>query len=146
MGALSFLDRCHSIAKPGFDRWLVPTAALSIHLAIGQVYAFSVFKVPLSQLIGIAKPAAGDWKQSQIAWIFSLAILMLGLSAALFGKWLEGAGPRKAMFASAVCFSLGFFIAYVGVLAHQLWIIFLGYGVVGGIGLGLGYISPVSTL
>jgi MFS family permease len=146
MALLSFLDREHTIAKPGFNRWLVPTAALSIHLAIGQVYAFSVFKIPLSQLIGMSKPAAGDWKQSQIAWIFSLAIIMLGLSAALFGKWLEGAGPRKAMFASAVCFSLGFFIAYFGVLTHQLWIIFLGYGVVGGIGLGLGYISPVSTL
>jgi MFS family permease len=146
MALLSFLDREHTVAQPGFSRWLVPTAALSIHLAIGQVYAFSVFKIPLSQLIGISKPTPGDWKQSQIAWIFSLAILMLGLSAALFGKWLEGAGPRKAMFASAVCFSLGFFIAYVGVLTHQLWIIFLGYGVVGGIGLGLGYISPVSTL
>jgi MFS family permease len=146
MALLSFLDREHTVAQPGFSRWLVPPAALAIHLAIGQVYAFSVFKIPLSQLIGVTKPAAGDWKQSQIAWIFSLAILMLGLSAALFGKWLEGAGPRKAMFVSAVCFSLGFFIAYLGVLSHQLWLIFLGYGVVGGIGLGLGYISPVSTL
>ena len=146
MALFSFLDREHSIAAPGFNRWLVPPAALSIHLAIGQVYAFSVFKIPLSQVIGISKPAAGDWKQSQIAWIFSLAIVMLGVSAALFGKWLEGAGPRKAMFASAVCFGLGFFIAYFGVATHQLWLIFMGYGVVGGIGLGLGYISPVSTL
>src|SRR5580698_8186884 len=132
MALLSFLDRERSIAQPGFSRWLVPPAALAIHLAIGQVYAFSVFKIPLSQLIGVTKPAAGDWKQSQIAWIFSLAILMLGLSAALFGKWLEGAGPRKAMFVSAVCFSLGFFIAYLGVLSHQLWLIFLGSGVEGG--------------
>jgi MFS family permease len=146
MAVFSFLDRERTIAQPGFSRWLVPPAALAIHLAIGQVYAFSVFKIPLSQLIGVSKPAAGDWKQSQIAWIFSLAILMLGLSAALFGKWLEGAGPRKAMFASAVCFGLGFFISYFGVLTHQLWVIFFGYGVVGGIGLGLGYISPVSTL
>jgi len=97
-------------------------------------------------LLGMTKPVSGDWKQSQIAWIFSLAIVMLGLSAATFGKWLEGAGPRKAMFASAICFALGFFISYFGVLWHQLWIIFLGYGGVGGIGLGLGYISPVSTL
>ncbi len=146
MSLFSFLDRERTIAKPGFSRWLVPPAALAIHLAIGQVYAFSVFKIPLSQLIGISKPGSGDWKQSQIAWIFSLAILILGLSAALFGKWLEAAGPRKAMFASAVCFALGFFISYFGVLWHQLWIIFLGYGVVGGTGLGLGYISPVSTL
>jgi MFS family permease len=146
MSFISFLDRDRTIAKPGFSRWLVPPAALAIHLAIGQVYAFSVFKIPLSQLIGYSKPGPADWKQSQIAWIFSLAILILGLSAALFGKWLEAAGPRKAMFASAVCFALGFFISYFGVLWHQLWIIFLGYGVVGGTGLGLGYISPVSTL
>jgi len=147
MALLPFLDRDRTIAHPGFNRWLVPPAALAIHLAIGQVYAFSVFKIPLSELIGISKPAGGDWKQSQIAWIFSLAIVMLGLSAALFGKWLESAGPRKAMFASAVCFALGFYISYFGVVVtHQLWIIFLGYGIVGGIGLGLGYISPVSTL
>ena len=124
----------------------MPPAALAIHLAIGQAYAFSVFKIPLSQLIGVSKPAAGDWKQTQIAWIFSLAIVMLGLSAAAFGKWLEGAGPRKAMFVSAVCFALGFYISYFGVISHQLWLLYLGYGFVGGIGLGLGYISPVSTL
>jgi MFS family permease len=146
MALLSFLDRSKTIADAGFSRWLVPPAALAIHLAIGQVYAFSVFKIPLSQLIGLSKPGAGDWKQSQIAWIFSLAFMTLGLSAAAFGKWLEGAGPRKAMFASATCFAAGFFISYFGVIWHQLWIIFLGYGVVGGIGLGLGYISPVSTL
>jgi MFS family permease len=146
MSLLSFLDREHSIARPGYSRWLVPPAALAIHLAIGQAYAFSVFKIPLTQLIGVTKSVDGDWKQSQVAWIFSLAIVMLGLSAATFGKWLEGAGPRKAMFASAVCFSAGFFVSYFGVLAHQLWIIYLGYGVIGGIGLGLGYISPVSTL
>ena len=79
MALLSFLDREHSIAPPGYSRWLVPPAALAIHLSIGQVYAFSVFKIPLTQLIGITKPAAGDWKQSQVAWIFSVAILILGL-------------------------------------------------------------------
>ena len=103
MALTSFLDRDKSIAHAGYSRWLVPPAALAIHLCIGQVYAFSVFKIPLTQLLGITKPAADDWKQTQIAWIFSLAIVMLGLSAATFGKWLEGAGPRKAMFASAVC-------------------------------------------
>src|SRR6202161_2707521 len=146
MALLSFLDRERSVAHPGYSRWLVPPAALAIHLAIGQAYAFSVFKIPLSQLIGVSKPAAGDWKQTQIAWIFSFAIVMLGLSAAVFGKWLEGAGPRKAMFAAATCFALGFFISYFGVIWHQLWLIYFGYGFVGGIGLGLGYISPVSTL
>jgi MFS family permease len=146
MSLLSFLDRDKSIAHPGYSRWLVPPAALAIHLAIGQVYSFSVFKIPLTQLIGVNGPAPGDWRQTQIAWIFSLAIVMLGLSAATFGKWLEGAGPRKAMFASAVCFALGFYISYLGVTWHQLWLLYVGYGFVGGIGLGLGYISPVSTL
>jgi MFS family permease len=146
MGLSSFLDRERSIAKPGHSRWLVPPAALAIHLCIGQAYAFSVFKIPLTQLLGVGKSLPEDWKQTQIAWIFSLAIVMLGLSAATFGKWLEGAGPRKAMFASAVCFALGFYISSLGVISHQLWLLYVGYGVVGGTGLGLGYISPVSTL
>jgi MFS family permease len=146
MALLSFLDREKSIAHPGYSRWLVPPAALAIHLCIGQAYAFSVFKIPLTQLLGVTKSAPGDWTQPQVAWIFSLAIVILGLSAATFGKWLEGAGPRKAMFASAVCFALGFHVSSVGVHFHQLWLIYFGYGVIGGIGLGLGYISPVSTL
>jgi len=146
MALLSFLDREKSVAHPGYSRWLVPPAALAIHLAIGQVYSFSVFKIPLSQLIGITKPGPDDWSQPSLAWIFSLAIVILGLSAAVFGKWLETAGPRKAMFVAACCFGLGFCISYFGVVTHQLWIIYLGYGIIGGIGLGLGYISPVSTL
>src|ERR1700729_1039034 len=129
MASFSFLDRDKSIAHPGFSRWLVPPAALAIHLAIGQAYAFSVFKIPLTQLIGITKSADGDWKQTQVAWIFSLAIVLLGLSAATFGKWLEGAGPRKAMFAAAGCFALGFVISYFGVITHQLWLIYFGYWV-----------------
>jgi MFS family permease len=146
MALLSFLDREKSVAHPGYSRWLVPPAALAIHLCIGQAYAFSVFKIPLTRLLGVTKSLPDDWTQPQLAWIFSLAIVMLGLSAAMFGKWLEGAGPRKAMFASAVCFALGFYISYIGVASHQLWVIYLGYGLIGGTGLGLGYISPVSTL
>jgi MFS family permease len=146
MALLSFLDREKSVAHPGYSRWLVPPAALAIHLCIGQAYAFSVFKIPLTRLLGVTKSLPDDWTQPQLAWIFSLAIVILGLSAATFGKWLEGAGPRKAMFASAVCFALGFYISYLGVASHQLWIIYLGYGLIGGTGLGLGYISPVSTL
>ncbi len=159
MALFSFLDRSHSVAKPGFSRWLVPPAALSIHLAIGQAYAFSVFKKPLNYLIhvagaggglnalpGVDSPNPADWKFTDLGWIFSLAIVFLGLSAAVFGKWLERAGPRKAMFASAVCFASGFFISAVGVQIHQLWLLYIGYGVIGGIGLGIGYISPVSTL
>jgi MFS family permease len=146
MAALAFLDREHSIARPGYTRWLVPPAALAIHLSIGQAYAFSVFNIPLSHSIGITDSAPGDWKLSTIGWVFSTAIVFLGLSAALFGRWLDSAGPRKAMFASAVCFSGGFFVGALGVALHQFWLLILGYGVLGGIGLGLGYISPVSTL
>ncbi len=140
---LPFLDREHSIAGPGFSRWLVPPAALAIHLSIGQVYAFSVFKNPLLAL----KAADGSlWNAKEIGYIFSIAIAVLGLSAALLGKWLESAGPRKAMFVSASCFGLGFLVAACGVEAHSLALIYFGYGVIGGIGLGIGYISPVSTL
>jgi MFS family permease len=144
--ALSFLDREHSIAGPGYSRWLVPPAALAIHLSIGQAYAFSVFNIPLSRSIGVTDSAPADWKLSTIGWIFSIAIVFLGLSAALFGAWLERAGPRKAMFVSALCFGGGFQVAALGVATHRFWLLLFGYGVLGGIGLGLGYISPVSTL
>ncbi|QJW97726.1 L-lactate MFS transporter [Frigoriglobus tundricola] len=141
-----FLDRARTVAPPGFNRWLVPPAALAIHLCIGEVYAFSVFKLPLTQLVGIDHAAPGDWTQPSVAWVFSIAIVFLGLSAALFGSWLERAGPRKAMFASAACFGGGFLVSAAGVWLHQIGLLYLGYGVLGGIGLGLGYISPVSTL
>jgi MFS family permease len=144
---LDFLDRKRSVAGPGFNRWLVPPAALAIHLCIGQVYAFSVFKLPLTELIGINHPVKGqDWSQDQLYWIFSIAIVFLGVSAAVFGKWMEKNGPRKAMFVAACCFGGGFLVAAIGVALHNLWIVYLGYGVLGGIGLGIGYISPVSTL
>ncbi len=141
--ALSFLDRDHSVAKPGYSRWLVPPAALAIHLSIGQVYAFSVFK---NALLAYGAASGSAWSLKEIGYIFSLAIAVLGLSAALFGKWLETAGPRKAMFVAALCFGCGFLIAAEGVTLHSLAVIYIGYGVIGGIGLGLGYISPVSTL
>jgi MFS family permease len=140
----AFLDRDRSVAPVGYNRWLVPPAALAIHLAIGQVYAFSVFKTPLIQYFGPYVSAANVNKD--IGYIFSVAIAFLGISAALFGAWLEKAGPRRAMFYAAICFGAGFLIAAAGVMAHQLLLVYLGYGVVGGVGLGLGYISPVSTL
>ena len=143
---MAFLDREHSVAPVGYSRWLVPPAALAIHLSIGQAYAFSVFNLPLSRLIGGSRPAPEDWKLSTIGWVFSVAIVFLGLSAAAFGRWVERVGPRKAMFASALCFGGGFLIAALGVVSHRFSLLLLGYGVVGGIGLGLGYISPVSTL
>ncbi len=144
--ALEFLSKQRSIAKPGFSRWLVPPAAMAIHLCIGQIYAYSVFNKPLASLKGIEAPIAGDWELTTIGWIFSIALFTLGASAALFGQWLERVGPRKAMFVSAVCFAGGFFVAALGVHFHQIWLVYLGHGVLGGIGLGIGYISPVSTL
>ena len=144
----SLLDRSRTVAGPGYNRWLIPPAALAIHLAIGQAYAFSVFKKPMGALISgnVDKPDALDWTPGQLAVIFSIAIVLLGLSAAVFGKWLERVGPRKAMLASALCFSGGFLIASLGVHLHSLALVYFGYGFVGGIGLGIGYISPVSTL
>ena len=142
----SFLDRDHSIAPPGFNRWRVPPAALAIHLCIGQAYAFSVFSLPLSKAIGLSSAAPDDWKVSTIGWVFSTAIVFLGLSAALFGSWLERVGPRAAMFVSAICFCSGLALGAAGVALHEFWLLIIGYGVIGGIGLGIGYISPVSTL
>ena len=140
------LSRARIVADPGFNRWLVPPAALAIHLSIGQAYAFSVFKLPLTKVLGVTESAPGDWKQSELAWIFTIAIVFLGLSAAVFGRWLERAGPRKSGVVAACCWGLGFFISALGVRSHNIWALYLGYGVLGGCGLGLGYITPVSTL
>ncbi|MDP9037856.1 MAG: OFA family MFS transporter [Acidobacteriota bacterium] len=140
---LSFLDRERTVAPVTYNRWLIPPAALAIHLSIGQVYAFSVFKNPL---LAMHAADGSAWNLKAIGYIFSIAIAFLGISAALFGAWLERAGPRRAMFYAAICFASGFVIAALGAQIHALALIYLGYGVVGGIGLGLGYISPVSTL
>jgi MFS family permease len=142
----NLLDRAHTIAPPDYNRFMVPPAALCVHLCIGQAYAFSTFNLPLSKLIGLTKSAPGDWTLVQLGWIFSIAIVCLGLSAAVFGRWVEAAGPRKAMFVAALCFSGGFLISAIGIAQHQLWLLYLGYGALGGCGLGIGYISPVSTL
>jgi MFS family permease len=146
MGILSLLDRSHTVAEPGYSRWMVPPAALCVHLCIGQAYAYSVFNLPMTRLIGITESSPADWKLTELGWIFSLAIFFLGVSSAVFGRWVEEGGPRKAMFTAAVCWASGFFISALGVYIHNLWVIYLGYGVLGGIALGIGYISPVSTL
>ena len=140
------LDRERIIAPAGFNRWLVPPAALAIHLSIGMAYGFSVFWLPLSHAIGITDPAPDDWKISTLGWMFTLFFVFLGSSAALFGHWLERAGPRKAGVVAACCWGGGFFVSALGVYVHQIWLLWLGSGVIGGCGLGLGYISPVSTL
>jgi len=135
---ISFLSRERTIAGPGFNRWLIPPAALMVHLSIGQIYAFSVFKNPLVERFGTGL--------TPVAIIFSIGIVMLGLSAAVLGTWVERVGPRTAMFTAALCWAGGFFIGALGVATTQLWLVYLGYGFLGGIGLGIGYISPVSTL
>ena len=135
---MSLLDKQAIVAGPGYSRWLIPPAALAVHLSIGQVYAFSVFKNSLV--------ASFDTSLTAIGWVFSLSIVMLGLSAAVLGTWVERSGPRKAMLAAAVCWGTGFMVGAAGIATSQLWLLYLGYGVIGGIGLGIGYISPVSTL
>ena len=142
-----FLSREATVAGPEFSRWLVPPAAIAVHMCIGEVYGFSVFNEPLSRLLGgAAHDPTRDWTIPQIGWIYSIALVLLGLSAAVFGKWVERSGPRKVMVASATCFCSGLVLSGIGVQQHWLWLVYLGYGVIGGIGLGLGYIAPVSTL
>ncbi len=154
------LDRERIVAQPGFNRWLVPPAALAIHLCIGMAYGLSVFWLPLTKLIGGAKPLACpamttlqalttttcDWRRTDVTWMFELGIVFLGLSAAVWGGWLERVGPRRAGVVAAFCWSGGLVLAAIGAATHQLWLLWLGIGVLGGIGWGIGYISPVSTL
>jgi len=140
------LSKERIIAEPGFNRWLVPPASIAIHLCIGSVYAWSIFNPPLMRVFGVVTPAADDWSQTSVVWIFSVAIVFLGLAAAVAGKWLEEVGPRMVGLVAACCWGGGFLLGGVGVFTHQLWLVYLGYGVIGGCGLGLGYVSPVSTL
>ena len=157
----AFLSKERIIAKPGFNRWLVPPAALAIHLCIGMAYGFSVFWLPLSKALGVTAPVACapdmsfiaqifssscDWPISMLGWIYTLFFIFLGCSAAIWGGWLEHAGPRKAGVVSALCWCGGLLVSALGIYTHQIWLMWLGSGVIGGIGLGLGYISPVSTL
>jgi len=140
------LSKERIIAGPGFNRWKVPPASVLIHLCIGSVYAWSIFDPALTKAIGVVTSAPQDWSLGQTNITFTLAIVFLGLSAAFGGKWLEKAGPRKVGFVAAFCWGGGFMIGGVGILTHQIALIYLGYGVIGGCGLGLGYVSPVSTL
>ena len=158
---MGFLDKERTIAGPGFNRWLVPPAALAIHLCIGMAYGFSVFWLPLSKAIGIKESLACskdmsffaeifastcDWKISMLGWIYTMFFVLLGTSAAIWGGWLEHVGPRKAGFVAALCWCGGLLISAFGVYHHQIWLMWIGSGLIGGVGLGLGYISPVSTL
>ena len=140
------LSKSRIVAAPGFNRWLVPPAALAIHLSIGMAYGFSVFWLPLSRAIGVTAPAPGDWRVSTLGWMYTLFFVFLGSSAAAFGPWVEREGPRKAGVVAACCWGGGFLLSALGVYTHQIWLLWIGSGVIGGCGLGLGYISPVSTL
>jgi MFS family permease len=154
------LEKSRIVAEPGFNRWLVPPAALCLHLCIGMAYGFSVFWLPLTRAVGITEsiPCVDlgfgsrliatncDWDKPLLGWMYTLFFVFLGSSAALFGGWLERAGPRKAGVVSACCWCGGLVVAAAGIRWHQLWLVWLGAGVIGGIGLGIGYISPVSTL
>lgn len=156
-----FFAKPRIIAKPGFNRWLVPPAALAVHLCIGMAYGFSVYWLPMSQLIGGSAPLQCpvdmsfwqqlvtrqcDWKISLLGWTYTLFFVFLGCSAALWGSWLEKVGPRLVSFVATLCWCGGLVLASAAIYFHQLWLLWLGAGVIGGIGLGLGYISPVSTL
>lgn len=143
---LAPLQRSRIVAGPGFNRWLVPPASVAIHLCIGSVYAWSIFNTPLTRVRGVVAGAPSDWSLAQVVWIFTVAIVFLGLAAAFAGRWVEKAGPRLVGSTAAVCWGGGFMVAAMGVEFHQLWLLYLGYGVLGGCGLGLGYVSPVSTL
>ena len=143
---MGILDKQRTVAPPGFSRWLIPPCALATHLCIGQVYASSVFNLPLTRQLGIARSVPGDWRLTDIGWIFTIAIVVLGVSAALFGNWVQSVGPRKSGTIAALCWGGGFLVGALGIHLHQLWLVYLGYGVLGGCGLGMGYITPVSTL
>jgi MFS family permease len=143
---LDILSKQHIVAKEGFNRWLIAPAALGIHLCIGSVYAWSLFNPSLIKRLGVVTSAADDWTLKSVVWVFTVAIVFLGLSAAVAGKWLEKVGPRMVGTVAAFCWGGGFMIGGIGILTGQLWLLYLGYGVIGGCGLGLGYVSPVSTL
>ncbi|AFS37316.1 OFA family MFS transporter [Alteromonas macleodii] len=145
-GALAFLRKENIVAPDGYNRWRVPPASIAIHLCIGSVYAWSVFNTPLTRDLGVVASSANDWSLSSVVWIFSVAIVYLGLAAAFAGKWLEKVGPRFVGVVAAFLWGGGFIVGSIGISTHQLWLLYLGYGVLGGFGLGLGYVSPVSTL
>src|SRR5215472_443709 len=156
-----FLDKERIVADAAYNRWLVPPCALAIHLCIGMAYGFSVFWLPLHRAVGITSSidcpkdlgffaslfnTTCDWKVSTLGWMFTLFFVFLGTASAIWGGWLERVGPRKAGFAAAFLWCGGLLISAFGVIVHQIWLLWVGSGVIGGLGLGLGYISPVSTL
>jgi MFS family permease len=143
---MNILANERAVAAPGFNRWLIPPAALAVHLCIGQVYALAMFSEPLTRVIGITSAVPGDWTLRDLAPLFVVAISVLGLSTTIAAAWIDRQGPRAIMFLAACCFGGGLLVSAFGIFTHQLWLLYLGYGGLGGVGLGLGYVAPVSTL
>lgn len=143
---LEMLSKDRIIAPAGYNRWRVPLASIAIHLCIGSVYAWSIYNPSLIKVHGVVTSSAADWSLSEVVWVFTVAIVFLGLAAAFAGKWLEEVGPRKVGVVAALCWGGGYLVGALGIMTHQLWLLYLGYGVIGGCGLGLGYVSPVSIL
>ena len=143
---LELLSKERIIAPAAYNRWRVPLASIAIHLCIGSVYAWSIYNPSLIKVHGVVTSSAEDWSLSEVVWVFTVAIVFLGLAAAFAGKWLEEVGPRKVGVVAALCWGGGYLVGALGIMSHQLWLLYLGYGVIGGCGLGLGYVSPVSTL
>lgn len=142
----SLLSKERIVRGPEFNRWLAVPPSIAVHLCIGSVYAWSIYNPALIEVLGVATSAGDDWTLRQVVWIFSVAIAFTGLTAAFAGKWVEEVGPRMVCVMAACFWGGGYMLSSLGVALHQLWLIYLGYGVIGGIGLGLGYVSPVSNL
>ena len=123
------------------QRWRIPIGAVAVHLCIGSVYSWSTLNRPIQQLF-----PDSPWWFSPPYTTFTTALVLLGLSAAFGGPWVERRGPRVAATAAALCFGTGLILGGIGLALKQPVLVFLGMGVIGGIGCGLGYISPVSTL
>ena len=134
------------VAPSDFNRWKIPAVSIAIHLCIGSIYSWSIFNPALVRELGVVASAADDWSIDSVVWVFSVAIVFVGLSPAMAGKWIEEVGPRFVGVTAAFLWGGGFVVGAAGIYLHQLWLLYLGYGVMGGCGLGLAYVSPIATL
>jgi MFS transporter, OFA family, oxalate/formate antiporter len=119
-------------------RWLIALAGALLMLCLGTVYAWSYFQTPLMEKYG--------WNNAQVSLIFSIAIFFLGLAAAVGGVWLPKLGPRKLALSGSILFGLGYLLSAAALALRSLPLLYLGYGAIGGMGLGLCYVTPVATV
>lgn len=141
-----FFDTENIRVNSSFNRWLVIPPALLTHISIGSVYAWSLMNGPLTHEMGVLASAPSDWSLPEVIPVFSTILALHGISAALFGKWQERVGPRVAGVAGAFCFGGGLILGGIGVMTHTLPLLYVGYGVLSGLGLGLSYVPPVATV